>query len=253
MFLETKNLGDKKVFDLVSDDFRYAKALDSFGIDFFLHYNSTLKDICLENDLDKNSLVGYRISMDESFDLDLETLKSSPINLVIEYLKHNHSYFIKNKLPYIKNLISSLSIEDKKYEFFYDLKFIFPLFYEDFVDHILDEEKYIFTYIQNLYHLDDNVKNHAKIFFEMKSISLKDIAEEHLNEDSEMSGIRGLTKNYSIKNIKNLHLKVIFQELKEFDNELEVHSNIENHILFPRALELQEKVSDDIRNLSFLN
>ena len=253
MFLETKNLGDKKVFDLVSDDFRYAKALDSFGIDFFHHYNSTLKDICLENNLDKNSLVGYRISMDESFDLDLETLKSSPINLVIEHLKHNHSYFIKNTLPYIKNLISSLSKEDKKYEFFNDLKFIFQLFYEDFVDHILEEEKYIFTYIQNLYHLDDNVKNHAKIFFEMKSISLKDIAEEHLNEDSEMSGIRGLTKNYSIKNIKNLHLKVIFQELKEFDNELEVHSNIENHILFPRALELQEKVSDDIRNLSFLN
>ena len=51
MFLETKNLGEKKVFDLVSDDFRYAKALDSFGIDFFHHYNSTIKDICLENDL----------------------------------------------------------------------------------------------------------------------------------------------------------------------------------------------------------
>lgn len=253
MFLETKNLGNKKVFDLVSDDFRYAKALDSFGIDFYRHYNSKIEDICLENNLDKDSLFGYRISMDESFDLDFNTLKSSPINLVIEYLKHNHSYFIKNKLPYIKNLISSLSVEDKNDELFNDLKFIFPLFYEDFVEHILEEEKYIFTYIQNLYHLDGNVKNHAKIFFEMKNISLKDIAEEHINEDSEMSGIRGLTKNYSYKNIKNLHLKVIFQELKDFDNELEVHSNIENNILFPRALELQEKISDDIRNLSFLN
>lgn len=253
MFLETKNLGNKKVFDLVSDDFRYAKALDSFGIDFYRHYNSKIEDICIENNLDKDSLFGYRISMDESFDLDFKTLKSSPINLVIEYLKHNHSYFIKNKLPYIKNLISSLSVEDKNDELFNDLKFIFPLFYEDFVEHILEEEKYIFTYIQNLYHLDGNVKNHAKIFFEMKNISLKDIAEEHINEDSEMSGIRGLTKNYSYKNIKNLHLKVIFQELKDFDNELEVHSNIENHILFPRALELQEKISDDIRNLSFLN
>jgi regulator of cell morphogenesis and NO signaling len=246
-------LGNKKVFDLVSDDFRYAKALDSFGIDFYRHYNSKIEDICIENNLDKDSLFGYRISMDESFDLDFKTLKSSPINLVIEYLKHNHSYFIKNKLPYIKNLISSLSVEDKNDELFNDLKFIFPLFYEDFVEHILEEEKYIFTYIQNLYHLDGNVKNHAKIFFEMKNISLKDIAEEHINEDSEMSGIRGLTKNYSYKNIKNLHLKVIFQELKDFDNELEVHSNIENHILFPRALELQEKISDDIRNLSFLN
>mgnify|MGYP000004616756 FL=1 len=253
MFLETRNLDEKKVFDLVSDDFRYAKALDSFGIDFFDHYNSTIKDICSQNNLDKELLVGYRVSMDESFDLDLETLKSSPINLVIEYLKHNHSYFIKNKLPYIKNLISSLSVEDKKYEFFNDLKFIFPLFYEDFVNHILEEEKYIFTYIQNLYHLEGNVKNHAKMFFQMKNISLKDIAEEHLNEDSEMAGIRGLTKNYSLKYINNLHLKVIFQELKEFDNELEVHSNIENHILFPRALDLQDKVSDEIRNLSFLN
>ena len=73
------------------------------------------------------------------------------------------------------------------------------------------------------------------------------------NEDSEMSGIRGLTKNYSLNNIKNLHLKVIFQELKEFDKELEIHSNIENEILFPRALKLQDKISNELRNVSFLN
>ena len=76
---------------------------------------------------------------------------------------------------------------------------------------------------------------------------------EHINEDSEMSGIRGLTKNYSLDNIENLHLKVIFQELKDFDNELEIHSDIENKILFPRALELENLISDKIRNISFLN
>ena len=82
---------------------------------------------------------------------------------------------------------------------------------------------------------------------------MKEIADEHKNEDSEMSGIRGLTKNYSIENIKNLHLKVIFQELKDFDDELEVHSDIENKILFPRAIELEKDISDKIRNISFLN
>ena len=49
------------------------------------------------------------------------------------------------------------------------------------------------------------------------------------------------------------HLKVIFQELKEFDKELDLHSDIENKILFPRALKLQDKVFDEIRNISFLN
>ena len=74
-----------------------------------------------------------------------------------------------------------------------------------------------------------------------------------MNEDSEMSGIRGLTKNYSIDNIENLHLKVIFQELKDFDEELEIHSDIENNILFPRAVELEEDITEKIRNISFLN
>ena len=253
MFLKTKNMENKSVFDLVKSDFKYAKALDSFGIEFYNHYNVKLGDICSQRGVNKESLVGYRISLDESFDIDTATLNNSPINLVIEYLKHNHSYFIKNRLPYIKGLISNLTLEDKKYKFFNDLKFIFPLFYEDFVDHILEEEKYIFTYIQKLQQFDNKVNDHAKLFFASKKISLEEEAKEHREEDSEMSGIRGLTKNYSIRNIDNLHLKVIFQELKEFDKELELHSNIENKILFPRALKLQDKVFDEIRNISFLN
>ena len=252
MFFQTKYLDNTRVFDIVSNDFKYAKALNSFGIDFYKHYDLTIDQICKKKGLSSNSIHGYRVAMDETFDLDVKTLESSPLNLVIEYLKHNHSYFIKNKLPYIKSLISSLSLENKKFNFFKDLKFIFPLFYEDFVDHILEEEKYIFSYIQKLYHLEDS-KSHAKIFFEMKKISLKDIAKEHLEEDSEMAGIRGLTSDYSYENIENLHLKVIFQELQAFDKELEIHSEIENTILFPRALDLEKNIADKIRNISFLN
>ena len=91
------------------------------------------------------------------------------------------------------------------------------------------------------------------MFFEMKKISLKNIAKEHLEEDSEMAGIRGLTRNYSYQNIENLHLKVIFQELEAFDKELDIHSVIENKILFPRAIDLEKSVADKIRNISFLN
>ena len=123
MFFETKNLDNTKVFDIISNDFRYAKALNSFGIDFYDHYDLTINEVCKEKGLSSNSIYGYRVAMDESFDLDLKTLESSPLNLVIEYLKHNHSYFIKNKLPYIKNLIASLSNKNKRYNFFEDLNY----------------------------------------------------------------------------------------------------------------------------------
>ena len=76
---------------------------------------------------------------------------------------------------------------------------------------------------------------------------------EHLNEDSEMEGIRGITHNYSYTTIKDLHLKVIFQELKEFDDELSIHSDIENCILFPRALKMEKKVSKILQGISYQN
>ena len=253
MFVQNSNLKNQKISDIVGNDYRYAKVLDSFGVDFYKYSDYKIEDICKIKGFKKESLIGYRISLDESFDLEHDSLKSCPLNLVVEYLKHNHNYFIKNKLPYIKNLIQNLDTSNINYKFSNDLKFIFPSFYEEFTEHILEEETIIFQYINKLFYADHNSQNLSLLFFSMKEISLKNIAEEHLNEDSEMSGIRGLTKNYSLNNIKSLHLKVIFQELKEFDKELEIHSNIENKILFPRALKLQDKISNELRNISFLN
>tara|TARA_B110000263_G_C15294180_1_gene504774 strand:- start:401 stop:1162 length:762 start_codon:yes stop_codon:yes gene_type:complete len=253
MFLQKNILPHQTVSDIVSKDYRYAKALDSFGVDFYKYFDYQIEDLCKIKGFEKESLIGYRISLDESFDLEYKTLKSCPLNLVIEYLRHNHNYFIKNKLPYIQNLIRNLDISSLNYNFSDDLKFIFPLFYEEFTDHIIEEEKIIFKYINKLFYADNNFINPSAMFFLMKGVALKEIAEEHLREDSEMSGIRGLTNNYSLSNINDLHMKVIFQELKDFDKELEIHSDIENKILFPRALDLQYKISNEIRNISFLN
>ena len=54
-----------------------------------------------------------------------------------------------------------------------------------------------------------------------------------------------------IGKIKDLHLKVVFQELQEFDDELSLHSDIENNILFPKALKLEKKVSKILENYYF--
>jgi regulator of cell morphogenesis and NO signaling len=39
-----------------------------------------------------------------------------------------------------------------------------------------------------------------------------------------------------------LHVKLIYQELKEFEKSLVTHARIENEILFPKAMALEGKV-----------
>ena len=46
MLLNSKYLNKKKVFDLIHDDYHYAKVLNSFGIDFYKHYDENLNDLC---------------------------------------------------------------------------------------------------------------------------------------------------------------------------------------------------------------
>ena len=252
MLLNSKYLNKKKVFDLIHDDYHYAKVLNSFGIDFYKHYDENLNDLCESKGISFGKLLGYRNSLHESNSLAHEYLKSSPINLVIEFLKDNHNYFIKNKLPYLHNLINNLS-DNNQTNFSKDLKFIFPIFFEDFVEHIYEEENHFFKYIYELFNAEQGRVNTSSLIFMMKNFSINKILNDHINEDSEMAGIRGITKNYSYKSIKDLHLKVIFQELKEFDEELSVHSYIENKILFPKAFKLEKKVSKILDNIAFHN
>ena len=253
MLLNSKYLNEKKISDLIHDDYQYAKVLNSFGIDFYKHYDENLIDLCNIKGISFGKVLGYRNSLHESNLLANEYLKSSPVNLVIEFLKDNHNYFIKNKLPYLQNLINNLN--ENKYEtnFSKDLKFIFPIFFEDFVEHIYEEENDFFNYIYELFNASQGRINPSSLLVMMKKHSIKKILDDHINEDSEMAGIRGITRNYSYKNIKDLHLKVIFQELKEFDEELTVHSYIENNILFPKAFELEKKASKILENIAFHN
>jgi regulator of cell morphogenesis and NO signaling len=77
----------------------------------------------------------------------------------------------------------------------------------------------------------------------MEKHSIRDYALKHSADDDEMQGIRKLTNNYTVHDQNDLHLKVIYHELKSFEKDLQIHAGIENEILFPKALALENEVS----------
>jgi regulator of cell morphogenesis and NO signaling len=55
------------------------------------------------------------------------------VDAIIEYLRHAHFLYIKEKIPYITRLIEDLEDHDK---LTHDLKLVFPYVTEDFIRHI---------------------------------------------------------------------------------------------------------------------
>ncbi len=239
-------LAKKKIDEIVDMNYIHASILYYFGIEFYNYSEQTLEQACVNKGLDVATVVN-KLESPRSCEESV-AIEDFPIELVIEYLKHTHFLFIKQKMPYLSTLISELKVLKGSYNSLAkDLKFVFPLFVEDFIHHIYQEEDTLFNYIHDLLAYQKGKANVSKLYFEMEKNGLTRFASEHEEHDDEMAGIRQITNNYSIQEYTPLHIKVIFSELKTLEKELIIHANVENDILFPKALMLEREIIESMK------
>jgi regulator of cell morphogenesis and NO signaling len=235
-------LKDTRISELVDQNYIHAYVLFYFGIKFYEYSTLTLEQVCRERGLKVEQVIREMESPTYLREADLP-LVSYPIDLIIEYLKHSHFLFIKHKLPYIARLVESFKVSHPDYtQVERDLKIIFPLFVEDFIEHIYEEEDTLFSFIQVMEKSARSNTFPAKLYYLMEKNSVHKFAMEHEAHDDEMQGIRNITKDYLLSPTVPLHVKVLYNELKGFEKSLITHARIENEILFPKAIALENKI-----------
>ncbi len=241
-----------KITELIEKNYVFASVLYYFGIEFYDYSEHTLEEVCRERGLSMQSVINSLETATRQG--DVPNLNSLPVEVIIEYLKHSHFLFVKHKLPYIAKLIHSLSTKEASTcppaE---DLKFVFPLFIEDFIHHIFEEEDTLFSYILQLNNALNGNFHPGKLFYMMENHSVEHFAVEHDVHDDEMAGIRNITNDYQTTEKTSLLVKVVYKELQSFEENLITHAKIENEILFPKALMIEKEVKKILRNKVNLN
>ncbi len=252
--MEKIALRNRRIVELVDQESIRAHVLFYFGIKFYEYAEETLEQVCEQKGLSVESVVRELESPSTNFQESDLPLISYPIDLIIEYLKHSHYLFVKHKLPYIGRLVESFKANHEAYNLVErDLKILFPLFLEDFIHHIYEEEDTLFKYIRVLGRASRGHFNPTKLYNQMEKHSLQKCAMEHEAHDDEMEGIRKITKNYLLVSDAPLHVKVIYSELIQFEKSLQVHARVENEILFPKAMALENEVKKKFFERTKLN
>lgn len=237
-----------RIGELVEKDSVYAHVLFYFDIKFYEYAEQTLEEVCLKKGLRLEQVTKELESPGKNFQEEDLPLVTYPIDLIIEYLKHAHFLFIKHKLPYIGRLVNAFKANHPDYVLVErDLKTVFPLFLEDFIHHIYEEEDSLFKHIKLLQRAAAGSFNPAQLYHKLEKQSLQKFALDHEAHDDEMAGIRRITKDYFLSANAPVHVKVIYAELIALEKSLQTHARIENEILFPKAMALEQQV----RNLFF--
>ncbi len=242
---------NKNIGQLVDEHFVLARALHFLGVDFLEHVDQTLLQLCKTRGIRLGALLQIFDKFNQK-EVERLDLKAYPIDLTIGYLKHSHQVFIKEKLPYVAKLINKLDASESFPHLVEDLKIIFPVFLEDFINHIYEEEDSVFRYIMSLHEtLKGGVSAVNRHFYLYKEYSIDAIIKEHHDED-EMRGLREMIQTLDHEKC-DLHLSTIIKELKAFDLELNHHARIENDVLLPEAAILERKLTDIHKKLTQLN
>lgn len=238
------------VDELIRQDTLCAARLHFLGIPFYEFHGTTLKEACAHKGLRLEIVIRELTKTAEEMHPSEVSLITWPIELIIGCLSHAHSVFTRKRLPYLAALIRNCPVRNAVVA---DLNILFPVFADDFVQHIHLEEDRLFRFIGILVSSMRGKSNPSTLHRILERDSIHRFVVEHEAHDDEMEGIRKITADYILPTGAPLHLEVLYAHLRQLEQELRTHAQIENEILFPKAATLEARVRARLAEIARLN
>lgn len=236
-------LYQKKVGQVVADDFRAAAIFEKYGIDFCCKGNITVDEACENKHImteDVMRELKMLLSTDTNQPVDYKAW--NPVELADHILEKHHRY-IEEKTPLIIQYLAKLS--DKHGGRHPELLEVNRLFNESasaLASHMKKEELILFPWIQKLAGYASAPGQDKPIPQGRINNPIDMMMHEHDDEGERFKTISAITNQYQPPSDACNTYKVTYAMLQEFENDLHLHIHLENNILFPKASEMEKEL-----------
>jgi regulator of cell morphogenesis and NO signaling len=237
------NLLDLTLSEIVKDNFHVAAVFEKYNLDFCCNGKRTLSDACAEKGI---NLLDVKNELEEV----LAETPSNGINpneweldFLAEYIINNHHKYVNRMLPVIYAHTQKVaSVHGANHPETKEIAKIFSAVNQEMKHHMMKEEKILFPHINHLVLTGRNGAKAERPYFGTIKNPIAMMEAEHQSAGDGMFEIRNLTNNFTPPPDACNTYRICFQELKEFEEDLHRHVHLENNILFPKAIELEEQM-----------
>ncbi|MEA5459016.1 hypothetical protein VB796_08210 [Arcicella sp. LKC2W] len=176
-------------------------------------------------------------------DFVYEKMQKFSIEDILNYLQATHQYYLEKKLPEIEQ--SMLHIYSKYAEshlLLSSLMVFFNNYKNQLTAHIRMEERYLFPYIRRMLLASKTKTVCAKNLSIDPFFSIKKFIASHLPIEDELKEVSKIIKQFSGDESIPLPFKIFMNQVDFFEIELRKHAIIEDHVLVPMVVELENKL-----------
>jgi len=232
---------DRTIGSIVAEDYRTAAVFNAHGIDFCCKGGRSIEAACTAKGVDPAALTReIEAVLDRDAQVGGDFASWEPSRL-IEHIERVHHRYASERMPVILRFLDKLCrVHGDRHPELLEVAREFHECVGALTAHMKKEELVLFPYIQQLEKGDRHHVPPPRPHFGTVANPVRMMEHEHTHEGERLQRIAALTQGYLDPPDGCATYATTMAMLKEFEEDLHLHIHLENNILFPKALALEQ-------------
>ena len=173
--------------------------------------------------------------------MSTETATTPCWRQLITHILDTHHAYLRDELPYFERMIAKMCANhgQDRPELFATQQILQDL-RDDLMAHLEKEEQILFPYISQLEESQEHHLPAPEACFPSVQFPIRMMLMEHDGAKDLLQNLRRTTGNYTAPDFACENGRAFFTRLEKLETDLHEHIRLENEILFPRSVELEE-------------
>lgn len=235
-----QDLQEQTVAQIVTHNIKSADVFKKYGIDFCCGGNVSVAKACARNGVD---LLAFEKELDQVISSAPSThnYASWDLGFLVDFIENTHHTYVRDNVEIM--LQYTKRVAEVHGEIHPEVVRIHALAEElvtELLPHLQKEEQILFPFIRKLLQLKKE-GSHVQQKFVQSPINVMHMEHDHAGDI--IKEIALLSTNFTLPKEACNTYAAMYAKLEEFQNDLFQHIHLENNILFPKAILLEEEIS----------
>jgi len=243
--MDQKTYSNMTIGEIVKENYQTAEIFKKYNIDFCCGGKATIDEVCSVNNISMDELTSALNKAESNSGSDTgKNFKDWEPDFLANYIINVHHKYVNENLPLLSEFTNKIAnVHGERHPELLQIAELFKEISSELQQHMMKEENILFSYIISLYSAFKNKSQISPSPFGTVRNPIRMMEMEHENAGSLLKQIRELSGNYKLPEDACNTYTVTYKKLDEFENDLHQHIHLENNILFPRAIELEDDLS----------
>ncbi len=229
------------VAEVVTFNIKTADVFKKHGIDFCCGGGISIKKACEKNNIDfseiEKELSKINNPTSKAYNYD-----SWKLDFLIDHIENVHHTYVEENIPLVLQYAERVAkVHGHHYSEVIEIHKLFVEIANELTTHMKKEELILFPFVKQLARASREGVKLGLPHFGTVNNPIAMMENEHENAGDIFKEINRLTNSYNPPEGACNTFRALYAKLDEFEQDLHQHIHLENNILFPKAISLEQK------------